>query len=82
MIPGKTKKIVESQKHQLLKWMKKVTAFALKLTFGRMIRAASTRVLTLTQVNCALYGNVAIYASETVLQLCSHMKIEITYCNK
>ena len=56
MILGKTKMMVESQKHRLLKWTKKVTAFVRKLTCGRMIRAASTRVLTRTQVNFTLHA--------------------------
>ena len=46
--------MAESQRHRLLKWMKKVTAFVRKLTCGRMIKAASTRVLTQTQVHFVL----------------------------
>jgi hypothetical protein len=46
----KTKMMVENQKHQLLKWTKKVTAFVRKLTCGRMIRGVSTQVLTQTQM--------------------------------
>jgi hypothetical protein len=61
MIPGKTKMIVESQKLQLLKWMKKVTVFAPKLTSGGMRRAASTQVLTQTQVICVLELKVNCY---------------------